>query len=712
MVRLRKVFMAVLVCWIGLLPLQTAFAINETSLVETGVLDLHDRDFATGGVTLSGNWQVVWEEFSDPDTFFSSSTSQTVFLPDDWSQPSSDGRPFMKTGYATYGLQVRLPAYHPELALDLGSFRYASTVFLDGKVRREHGVPSAQAAEEIAAAWSQSGTIAIPASDGISRVLNIVVHGSNHIHAKGGYRGAMQIGEAQGVIHAITIDAAARVLLIGGTLLLALYHFILFLNRRQEWAFLSFTGFLLATTVHNLCNLSVLGDLIPNLNAGVMLRVEYLSLALGSYFGVLFVWHVYPQTRWEPLNRGLALVCLAWTCVMLTASTVQFTGWLPALQLSVLSSLMVSIICLVLAVRRGLEGARLFLMSLAITASGALYGIVMMAFFDQPLSWVVYPCMSAMLLAQASVLGRRVTSAFATSERLRVRLQEANEGLEEIVNSRTLLLEKAVEDSRKALMASHSSNQVKSKFLAMMSHEIRTPMNGIIGVASLLRETELDKKQGKLLEVIKQSGDDLLMILNDILDISKVEAGELVLEERNFELDSLMRRCHALWQPRAGEKGLALHLDMNVPTGLFLLGDEHRLMQIISNLVSNGIKFTEAGEIRIGVTAHELEAGKIQLVLEVADTGIGIPEEAREAIFHPFQQADLSTTRKYGGTGLGLSICHQLIEMMDGSVVISDNEAEPSGTKFEVTLMLPRGEAGGVLKDLPGGSLLRAQPRR
>lgn len=704
---LRRVWVAFAVCTICLGFSRETLASSNTPRVEAGVLDLRSWKPSDTPVVMSGNWQVAWEELSNPDTFFANPKIQTVFVPDDWSSPSTEGRPFLKTGYATYGLQVLLPEHHLELALDLGSFRYASTVFLDGKVRRKHGEPSALAAEEIAAAWSQTGSIVIPASDGTARVLEIVVHGSNYIHAKGGYRGAMQIGLAQDAIHAMTVDVVARVLLIGGTLLLALYHFVLFLNRRQDLAFLSFTGFLLAIAVHGVCNLPVLGDLVKNLNAVFMLNVEYLSLVLGSYSGLLFVWHVYPQTRWEPLNKVFAFICLAWTVSILIAPSVQFTGWLPLLQVSILVGLLVGISCLVVAVRRGLEGAWLFLLSLAIAAGGALYGIVMMTLFDQALSWVVYPCMSVMLLAQASVLGRRVTSAFATSEHLRARLQEANEGLEETVNNRTVLLEKAVEESRKAVLDAHSASQVKTKFLAMMSHEIRTPMNGILGVASLLQCTELDAKQIKFLNIIRQSGDDLLMILNDILDISKVEAGEMVLEERDFDLKSMLLRCKALWLPRAQQKNLSLELDADLPPNLYLRGDEHRIMQIVSNLVSNGIKFTSSGSVQIRARATQVSDGNIQLTLQVIDTGIGIPVESRDAVFQPFLQADLSTTRKFGGTGLGLSICKELVDMMKGTVAVFENETSETGTRIEAVLTLPVGNAQGDSADAPEGALLR-----
>lgn len=711
MYRFREALIVLFVCVVFFAGMQTATADDASPDIEAGQLDLKNWDFSPGTLTLSGDWNVVWSEFSEPETFFSGLSHKVVAVPDNWSSSGPDERQFAKTGFATYGLKIELPGEHPELALHLGTLYYASRVYLDGVLRRQNGVPSAEAQGEVAPVWTKPGVIRIPPSDGEPHSLEIVVHVSNHIHASGGFRAAMHLGEANKVIGSLTLDSVARLLLVGGALLLALYHSILFLNRRKEWEFLTFAAFMLTISVHGLCNLPVLKEVAIGWNAHFMLHLEYLSLVLGAYSGVMFVWHVFPQTRWQPLQKLMLATAATATLFILVTPPVVFTEWLPFVKLFVMASLGLATVTLVVAVKRGLEGARMLLFSMSITAGGVASGMIMHSIVGYSYGGIVYMCMSAMLLGQAAVIGRRITSAITTSETLGARLQETNEKLEETVIARTRSLKKAVDDSRKALMTSHTSNQVKSKFLAMMSHEIRTPMNGIIGVASLLQETDLDKKQKKLLDVIKQSSDDLLMILNDILDISKVEAGELVLEERNFELDSLMRRCLALWQPRAAEKGLGLHLDMDVPAGLYLLGDEHRLMQVISNLVSNGIKFTDAGEVRISVATLESDAGKILLTLNVTDTGIGIPENAREAVFHPFQQADLSTTRKYGGTGLGLSICNQLIEMMEGSVEILDNDAASGGTKFEVTVTLSRGEAGGVLKDLPGGALLRSDMR-
>lgn len=679
--------------------------------IENGILDLRDWDFSDGRLTLSGDWQVVWESFVEPENFFSSSSGQVISVPDDWGNNADAKRPFSKTGYATYGLRILMPPSHPELALDLGSHYYASRVYLGGKLVRQIGEPSSTAEGEKGSAWARPGMLRIAASDERQKDLDLVVHLSNHIHAHGGFRAAMGMGEAHYMIRGLTIDTMSRLMLIGAALLLAIYHIILFLNRREELGFLSFSAFLLTITIHGICSLPLMLNIAPHTSAAFMLHLEYLSIILGSYSGVMFVWHLYPQTKWLPAKKVLTGCGVGGILFILTTPPLIFTGFLVFIKAGVVVSLLIGLVSVLVAVRRRLDGARLLLVSMSIMAGGVVYGIVMHSLAGVAIYGITYVCMSAMLLGQAAVLGRRVTSAINKSERLGLRLLQANDELEDVVASRTKHLKRAVEDSQIALVDARHANRAKSQFFALMSHEIRTPLNGLLGMASLLHDTRLDEDQMKFLTAIRQSGDDLLMVLNDILDVSKVEAGELTLEEEDFDLEDLLQRCVTLWEPRAKEKGLSLLLGLVVPEGLCLRGDRHRLLQVISNLVSNSIKFTKVGEVRIGGEVSQLQNGEVQLVLEVTDTGVGIPVAARDEIFQPFHQADLSTTREFGGTGLGLTICAQVIQLMGGTIDILDNEADGRGVVFKVTVCLPVGDVSSTTPDYsvasPAGLLNR-----
>lgn len=608
---------------------------------QNGVMDLRKQKFSEK-IALNGQWLFYWQKLVSP-TDTAAGKANLVDFPFKWNGYVLNGKELPAFGYATYRLTILLPKAHGPLRISVPDAYCAYKLFVNGREEAADGTVSTSA-KGFVPYWQYKSIDLTGDADTIKLILQI----ANFVHSKGGISKPLFIGD-KNIIRLDRQRAEAIDLLLAGCLFMGgLFSLGLYLLGNRDKAILLFALYSIVYTYRIIgTDNYVLHSILPNIDWYITARIEYVSLFVGIGLYGLYTRFLYPKDVSKGAINALTLVCLTFGLASLLLAPIYFTRLVNPF-------LVVMIFCLVYipyvyarAYANKRPGSLFALMS--VVALMSVFAISLLHYWAliPPLQLLSFAGYVSFFFLQSLVLSHRVS----------------------------FVLKSAREQAEQGLIA-------KSEFLSTMSHEIRTPLNSVIGMSHLLLENNPREDQIEHLDVMLFSANNLLAIVNDILDYNKIEAGKITFEHIEMDIASIVKNIVAGLQNSAQDKGIALKLHIDGALQNNVLGDPTRIFQVITNLVHNGIKFTQAGYVEVGVEVKEQADETITLCISVKDTGIGISSENQKLIFERFTQADSSTSRGFGGTGLGLAICKRILELQGSSLQLTSEPGKGSAFYF------------------------------
>ena len=662
----RKIGLSLLIC---VVLAGCGSAPPASPAIKAGVLDLREWDFAQNGlITLDGEWafyrdQLLSDPRGTPDGY--------LHAPHSWNTQQIDGVPLPAFGAHTYAVHLLLPPDLIQPTLYIRDQKSAFRLYAGGRLLAASGVVAQNKADMHPYYRPQLVEVPAPAvvtNEDSIRSLILIVQVANFHDRNGGlffpvrFGAEAQIRDWQG--RGLMVD----IFMLGTLSIFGLYHLALFVLRPRERTTLYFGLICLIIALRLLLTGErYLIQLYPYLPFELLYRTEFLTFFGAVPLFATFAADLFPRQFLKWVLRIIQTVGLA-GCLGVIVFPLEWLTHL-ALLFQVFTPIAGAFVFGVgaAAIIYGEQGARPFCAGWAVLLLSIVNDIlrsneIVQTPFLSPVGLFVF------IFAQASILAARFYRAFNELDSLSRELRRA-------------LVEKhRVDKLRSERDAAEKASRAKSEFLANMSHEIRTPMNAILGMADLLADNPDLQERTRYVGIIQRSGRTLLALLGDILDLARVEAGRLKMEEAPLHLRETLRSVVEMMETQAAQKQLPLSFQIEAEVPEYILADVTRLRQILVNLIGNAVKFTDRGSVSLHVRRTTDSESPDSLEFSVHDTGRGIPPEKLASIFTPFTQADNSTTRLYGGSGLGLTICHRLVELMGGSIGV---DSEPDvGSRF------------------------------
>lgn len=636
---------------------------KEQPLAAKGVLDLSQWDFEKDGpVRLDGQWEFYWKQLLTHEDFIKEQKASPVFMavPGKWSKTVLNHEKLPWAGYATYRLLIKTNGKNEAYGLKIKDIFTSYKVWVDGKEVATSGTVGTNFNEATPNLFTQ---VVFFKPD--HQTIEVIIQTSNFVFPNSSIR-SISFGLEKQIQHEREQKIAIDLFLFGFLFIMGIYHLGLYYLRSKDVSPLYFGLLCLVSAIRNLIvNERFILSSLNFISWEVFSKIAYLTFSIGILLIVLFIHSLYPNEVSKFVVKISKWVMLLYSLVILLFPIKIFDYLLVPCEVFAFFLMLYLCYCLFLAIRRKREGAIIFIGGFIIFFITIVNDILHESGLTQtgtygPAGLFVF------IFSQSFVLSRTFTHAFQRVEEMSERLQ--------------------------------SLDQLKDEFLANTSHELRTPLFGIIGIAESMMEGaagKLNAKQSDNLSLIVTSGRRLANLVNQILDFSKLKNNDILLQKKPCDLKQITEVIFALSAPLA--RGKPLELINQIPQGVFVEADEDYLIQMMHNLVGNGIKFTDKGSI----TVSAIPKGEM-IEIRVADTGIGIPEDKIEEIFQSFQQVH-HPHGKYGGTGLGLAITKQLVELHGGEISVQSTVNQ--GSTFVFTLPLckqPEGQAEQVVEGQVG----------